>query len=549
MQPTQIIDAQPTGTAPSTRTGATSAELDRKPESEAFHAVLGRTHGQAREGTRSNFDLDAAKRIPMPNGGSPFAVSASATTGTIFLTLDQSLDLRSIPDDSSGEFVETLWTDSSVGTDVERDSTSDDADSSEKADGSIISTEVEIIRGVTPAVPTGTTPTDPAGEPTSPDSAGLFPRVAPAEGAFPFTLPANPASVDATTIADPKNDQAARSLHASRAEFAVEQSAAGYARAVPDSEGKVAVSATTNMTGNSAPKTLPSQSDRIPPNKPAATIAAAPVTPDDTLPVQNAPASQVQDRETQSQARHFPAVSSPPGVAVPAATAHGSTTGESDRTRTLKAPSGPEGLAAPAISAAPPPAQGNAATLTAAPASSATLSKHSPIGPAALPLEDADTVRHTSEPVTGTGQNDSRISTTSGTRFGAETVIPRQLALQLTDAARQMPDRPVELTLEPAELGRVRMTLAAGDATMVVTLAIERGETADLLRRHIDTLAQEFRSIGYRDVSFEFSGGEKRDGREPADDHDAALATQSDAEDPAPDPLRIRLTDRVDIRI
>lgn len=137
-------------------------------------------------------------------------------------------------------------------------------------------------------------------------------------------------------------------------------------------------------------------------------------------------------------------------------------------------------------------------------------------------------------------------------RTGVEMPVPRHLALQLLDVARQLPDRPVELTLEPAELGRVRMTLSAGETTMNVSLSFERPETADMMRRHIDLLAEEFRQLGYRDVTFDF-GGHPGDGRSGYADPEAAgaqLQGEGEAQiDEDVAPARIRLSDRMDIRL
>jgi len=58
-----------------------------------------------------------------------------------------------------------------------------------------------------------------------------------------------------------------------------------------------------------------------------------------------------------------------------------------------------------------------------------------------------------------------------------------------------------ELQLNPVELGRVRLSLQAMDSTITVAIIADRPETADLMRRHVDTLAQEFRSLGYQDVN------------------------------------------------
>jgi len=83
--------------------------------------------------------------------------------------------------------------------------------------------------------------------------------------------------------------------------------------------------------------------------------------------------------------------------------------------------------------------------------------------------------------------------------------LPVAIASQLAEAARAMTERPLELTLSPEELGKVRMTMNAQDGAMSVVLAIERPETLDLMRRNISALEAQFRDLGYRDVTFSFS--------------------------------------------
>ncbi|MFC6582188.1 flagellar hook-length control protein FliK [Sulfitobacter aestuariivivens] len=55
------------------------------------------------------------------------------------------------------------------------------------------------------------------------------------------------------------------------------------------------------------------------------------------------------------------------------------------------------------------------------------------------------------------------------------------------------------------------MALQMADTGIVVTLLTERPETLDLMRRHIDQLGQEFRALGYEDVTFSFAnkGGDR----------------------------------------
>lgn len=80
------------------------------------------------------------------------------------------------------------------------------------------------------------------------------------------------------------------------------------------------------------------------------------------------------------------------------------------------------------------------------------------------------------------------------------------LAKGMAELLTRHPDRPVEITLNPEELGRVRMALHTTDAGVTVSIATERPETLDLMRRHIDQLATELRNLGHASVGFEFSG-------------------------------------------
>ena len=84
-------------------------------------------------------------------------------------------------------------------------------------------------------------------------------------------------------------------------------------------------------------------------------------------------------------------------------------------------------------------------------------------------------------------------------------VVPTRITQSIADAARALAlDRPVEITLNPEELGRVRLGLQAAEQGMVVTINVERPETLELLRRNIELLAEQLREIGYQDLEFSF---------------------------------------------
>lgn len=113
----------------------------------------------------------------------------------------------------------------------------------------------------------------------------------------------------------------------------------------------------------------------------------------------------------------------------------------------------------------------------------------------------------------------------------AKPELALQIARQLAVALPALGERPVEIVLKPEELGGVRMALAGSETAMTVTVIAERPETIDLLRRNMDQLIQEFRSIGYKDISFSFSQGdaEQHQNSGHAADKTADVVTLEDA--------------------
>ena len=106
------------------------------------------------------------------------------------------------------------------------------------------------------------------------------------------------------------------------------------------------------------------------------------------------------------------------------------------------------------------------------------------------------------------GETRPGASTTSLTAVPGATRpdLPANIARQLAEVVQQMPNRPVEITLKPQELGSVRLTVQHAEAGIVVHLTAERPETLDLMRRHIDQLGQDFQALGYSNISFSFGG-------------------------------------------
>ena len=111
------------------------------------------------------------------------------------------------------------------------------------------------------------------------------------------------------------------------------------------------------------------------------------------------------------------------------------------------------------------------------------------------------------------------------------------IATQVAQAAHQQPNGASDITLNPKELGHVRLNLQSIDSTMFVQITAERPETAELMRRHIDSLAQEFRNLGYQDVSFSFAGRQGGNGYygAPPDPNAGTGDTRNTRPDPGSD--------------
>ena len=135
--------------------------------------------------------------------------------------------------------------------------------------------------------------------------------------------------------------------------------------------------------------------------------------------------------------------------------------------------------------------------------------------------------------------------------------LPNRVAMQLADAARQLPDKPVEITLTPEELGKVRLSFHVSEnGAMQVVIATERPETLDLLRRNIDSLAAEFKDLGYANSGFSFEsfdqGTQKGDSSRFIGFGDLGATESSGGDiDTRPDPVRLTLggTSGMDLRL
>ncbi|MEM6441565.1 MAG: flagellar hook-length control protein FliK [Pseudomonadota bacterium] len=78
-------------------------------------------------------------------------------------------------------------------------------------------------------------------------------------------------------------------------------------------------------------------------------------------------------------------------------------------------------------------------------------------------------------------------------------------------ALRRLESGEIEIRLDPPELGRVRVSLAASEAGLVATVLAERPEAADLMRRHAEALARGLAEAGHEEVTLQFGSDGRRD--------------------------------------
>jgi flagellar hook-length control protein FliK len=120
--------------------------------------------------------------------------------------------------------------------------------------------------------------------------------------------------------------------------------------------------------------------------------------------------------------------------------------------------------------------------------------------------------------------------------------VPTQLAQRLASVP-MMTDRdaPLELTLDPPELGAIRVSVSRGTEGMVLHLQADLPETLDLLRRNGAALMQELQRQGLDHAGFSFSGRDPG-GQQQRPDAQSIMAREDSAQSHPthiPDPSQI----------
>ncbi len=112
---------------------------------------------------------------------------------------------------------------------------------------------------------------------------------------------------------------------------------------------------------------------------------------------------------------------------------------------------------------------------------------------------------------TSVSLSNSAMNAANTVKTAAPTVV-QQIAAALAQSSGQS----TQIALNPEELGRVRISLSSNEAGLVVNIVAERPETADLMRRNIDSLLQDFSELGYDNPTFDFQSDGDTDGESPS---------------------------------
>lgn len=161
------------------------------------------------------------------------------------------------------------------------------------------------------------------------------------------------------------------------------------------------------------------------------------------------------------------------------------------------------------------------------------------------------------EPIAALGEEpvlqsarDSAIPLSAHAQARAE--VARAMAGQMAAAIQARPGSgAIEIALNPEELGRVSIVLNGREDGFHLTIAAERPETLDLMRRHIAVLSEEFQKLGYGDLSFDL--GNSSDSQQNPLDHQQAnsfdLTPQDRGAQAAPFPKNTAPGRGIDMRL
>jgi hypothetical protein len=145
----------------------------------------------------------------------------------------------------------------------------------------------------------------------------------------------------------------------------------------------------------------------------------------------------------------------------------------------------------------------------------------------------------------------SSVTTSAAATSALQRTYAPHVAHQIATAIVQTSGATTEIALNPEELGRVRISVTAGDAGLTVAIIAERPETVDLMRRNIDLLTRELREMGYENPTFTF-GDQSGDADQDQGDgavQSGAASEPSTADEHHQTSMRVALSGGLDLKL
>lgn len=177
--------------------------------------------------------------------------------------------------------------------------------------------------------------------------------------------------------------------------------------------------------------------------------------------------------------------------------------------------------------------QGSAGVFRIRPLGEFATGSFEPTGPAAL---SSDTLAPSVAPLPALVVEGRQTLGASPALSSAPLPPQTQIAAMIVDQVRAGMPGLIEVSLSPIELGAIRFEMQQGPDGLHVHLAIERPETGDLVRRHVEQLLADLRTAGFAQTTLSFGQWSQR---QPADRQAATLARGPFA-GPGADPVFIQ---------
>lgn len=130
----------------------------------------------------------------------------------------------------------------------------------------------------------------------------------------------------------------------------------------------------------------------------------------------------------------------------------------------------------------------------------------------------------------------------------ARAMPPAAITQQIATALATIDNGTIELSLNPEELGRVRLSLSTNEGQVSVSIIAERPETLEAIRRNLDLLSKGLEDAGYATVTYDFGG----DTNGQNGSADSAFLAESESEPPDPEqsaPRQMMLRAGLDLKL